>query len=406
MKKCLIVTTHYKPLIGGAQTVYDALASAKPDEISILTAYKNYVSGEVIEGWEAHDKALPYQITRLAEIRPRLLNSKSSILAKLVNRWRAAGIRKAVLSAILKQVQQDQIDCVCIGALDALGWLIYPLKKKLHIPIILYTHGEEISQQAYSHKADRDRAAALNAADGVIAVSRFTAGLLSEKYGVSSSRVITITNGVYAEHYQPPYSVDVREYLGLRSTPLVLAMGRLVARKGFDRLLEAWPLVRKALPGAILAIAGTGGQQPYLHRQALAKEQDSSVHMLGRIEDDVVPALYAAADLFVMPNRTLADGDTEGFGLVFLEAAAAGTPSIGGDAGGVPDAILDGETGVLVDGTQPEQIAKAIIDLLSNDKKRQALSRAAQAHALRQNWQVKADEFMKFVSGLCEDKQS
>ena len=92
-----------------------------------------------------------------------------------------------------------------------------------------------------------------------------------------------------------------------------------------------------------------------------------SVQLLGHVSDGQLPSLYASADVFAMPNRTLPDGDTEGFGLVFLEAAAAGTPSIAGRAGGAVDAVLDGKTGLLVDGTDIGAISFAVTEFLTNE---------------------------------------
>ena len=120
--------------------------------------------------------------------------------------------------------------------------------------------------------------------------------------------------------------------------------------------------------------------------------------MLGWMSANQLKAAYQRADVFAMPNRTMPDGDTEGFGLVFLEAAAQGTPSVGGRAGGAIDAIIEGETGLLVDGYKPDEIAAAINKILGNDTLRGELSRKALAHARTQDWQSKADEFLLELS--------
>jgi phosphatidylinositol alpha-1,6-mannosyltransferase len=300
------------------------------------------------------------------------------------------------MRAAVAAARKPEVGAICIGALDALGWLVPALAKRTGLPVFLYTHGEEISQRAYAAKAERARASALRAAEGVLTVSHFTAGLLAEKYHVPADRIGVVTNGVNLQAFAGIGAADVRQQLGLGAGPLVLALGRLVPRKGFDRLLAAWPNIRAAVPTAELALAGTGPMQEDLQALAAQAETGGGVHMLGHVADDLMAPLFASADLFAMPNRTMPDGDTEGFGLVFLEAAACGTPSVGGRAGGAVDAVRDGETGVLVDGDDIASIAAAVTGLLHDDGRRTAMGAAAKRYAASQGWPEKAKEVLGF----------
>ncbi len=395
-RKCLIVTTHYKPLIGGAQAVYDALAAAAPDHFTVLTASSDPATGLEVEGWRDVDASAPYEVRRIEAMRAPVLTGRVTHFVKLRSRLQEKVIRRRVLGAVEAELRGGAYGAVCIGALDALGWLIPLLRKRVGVPVYIYTHGEEISQKPYSDKADEVRRQSLKSATGIVAVSSFTASLITEKYGVPAARVRTITNGVDLERFCDRPAENVRRHLGLDLGPLVLSLGRLVDRKGFDKLIEAWPRIQVAVPQARLAIAGTGPQEAALQSTVEEQGTGDSITFLGRVAAEMLPSLYASADLFVMPNRTMPDGDTEGFGLVFLEAAASGTPSVGGAAGGAVDAVRHGETGLLVDGGDVSAIAFAVTDMLTDEVKRKSMGQAAMAFAQTQGWPDKAVEVLSF----------
>jgi phosphatidylinositol alpha-1,6-mannosyltransferase len=399
-RKSLIVTTHYRPLTGGAQAVYDALCSAAPEHFAVLTASHDYTTGREVEAWRSFDGKAPYEIVRVPAMRPGLLGPKPGIGARVMSHLGASLLKHRVLRAVLDTARETGASVICIGALDALGWLVEPVRRKTGLPVVIYTHGEEISQQAHNARAEARRRKTLQAADGVIAVSSFTAQLIEQKYGLAQKAIKWLGNGVDLAKFNSRPTENVRMQFGLGAGPLVLSVGRLVARKGFDRLLEAWPRILASVPEAQLAIVGKGPLEADLVERAGGSEMKGSVHMLGHVSDGALPSLYASADLFVMPNRTLPDGDTEGFGLVFLEAAAAGTPSVGGRAGGAVDAIVDGTTGLLVDGEDTGAIAFAVTDLLKDEVKRLKMGDAARAHALTQGWDNKAAELLSWLDRI------
>ncbi|WP_417463936.1 glycosyltransferase family 4 protein [Kordiimonas sp.] len=400
--KCLIVTTHYKPLVGGAQAVYDALADKAPHNFGVLTGRRDFVARREVASWKSFDEKAKYPITRIESMRPDMLADKPNIVARVGSHLVGRKIRREVMRRVIDSCKAEDYNVVCIGALDALGWLVAPLKEELGIKVILYTHGEEISQTAYNERAERARQQYLTEADGVIAVSSFTASLIEQKYGVKAGRIKCLGNGVNLEKFRARPTENVRVPLGLNAGPLVLSVGRLVPRKGFDQLLRAWPNVLTAVPEAQLAIVGSGPQESELEGIIAELGITKSVHLLGHVADGQLPSLYASADVFAMPNRTMPDGDTEGFGLVFLEAAAAGTPSIAGRAGGAVDAVIDGKTGKLVDGKDTGAIAFAVTELLTDEVQRREMADAARAHALTQGWEEKASELLAYLSGLLE----
>ena len=399
-KNCLLVTTHYRPLIGGALTVYDALAARAGGAISVLTANTDYTTGAEAKGWQAFDADCGYKITRVTEMRTGLLPTGIGIFGKIAARIKAAKLHQKILTETVRLVKEGNISVVCIGAQDALGWMVEPLKKQTDAKVIIYVHGEEVSQNAHSEKAERTRRAVLNATDGLVAVSSFTSGLLQHKYGVPAERITLQNNGVDLEKYTGDLPVSARENAGLPKGSFVFACGRLVQRKGFDKLIEAWPAVVKAVPETTLVIGGGGPLEAKLKARIALLRIEDSVQMAGWMSEEQMAAAYGLAEVFTMPNRTMPDGDTEGFGLVFLEAAAMGTPSVGGRAGGAVDAILEGETGLFVDGNRPDEISDALIRLLKDDSLRSAMAKGAQDYARTQGWQSKTDQFLAYINGL------
>jgi len=164
--------------------------------------------------------------------------------------------------------------------------------------------------------------------------------------------------------------------------PVVLGLSRLVPRKGFDVLLRALPEVRRAHPDVVVAIGGSGRDRARL--DALAARAGGDVRFLGRVDDARMPELYGCADIFAMLCRNRWFGlEQEGFGIVFLEAAATGVPQVAGASGGADEAVADGETGIVVrDPNDPSAVAGALHALLDDPARRAAMGRAARDRAV------------------------
>ena len=223
---------------------------------------------------------------------------------------------------------------------DALGWVGDFVRRRLGIKVYIYLHGEEISIPAYNSKALKARYHALRGVDHLIAVSHFTRNLLVEQYHIEPQRVSVINNGVNLPENIIPIEERVEKF-----GKIILSVGRLVRRKGVDYLLQAWPLVLLAVPDARLWLVGDGPLAEEYVRSLVSLGIKDSVSLLGDLDDTALQVCYDQASVFVQPNRRLENNDTEGFGLVFLEAAAHGLPSVGGQDGGVADAVQDGMSG-------------------------------------------------------------
>lgn len=280
------------------------------------------------------------------------------------------------------------------------GWVAWLVARILRRKVAIYAHGEELTTwgRGYKYKTMRF---ALRHADRVIANSEFTRGLLIEM-GVDPSRIVLIYPGVDVERFRPdlPCS-DLRAGLGLaEGRKLILSVGRLQRRKGFDTVIRALgELVRSGLD-VHYALIGIGEDEAYLRRMAEDHGVADRVRMLGHVSPEDLPRWYNAADVFAMPNREI-DGDTEGFGLVFLEAAACGKPAIAGDAGGTGSAVLDGETGLRVDGKSLEAVTEALARVLRDPELAARLGTAALERAVAHyDWEMVAEKTRRLIRDM------
>jgi phosphatidylinositol alpha-1,6-mannosyltransferase len=189
-------------------------------------------------------------------------------------------------------------------------------------------------------------------------------GATAQLLGADSSRlhVIPPPIGITPALTQPAQTPDVRRIHHLEHSRIVLSVGRLVARKGFDTLVRAMTIVQRTHPRATLVVIGDGPECDAL--EVLAKVERASARFLGQLDDATIAAWYAASDVFALLPRELLDGDVEGFGIVYLEAGAFGKPVVGTRSGGVPEAVVDGETGLIVPPDDSAAAAEAITLLL------------------------------------------
>jgi phosphatidyl-myo-inositol dimannoside synthase len=175
----------------------------------------------------------------------------------------------------------------------------------------------------------------------------------------------------------------VRERLGLAGRPVVACVSRMVPRKGQDTLITAWPQIKAQVSGAVLLLVGDGPYASRLRRLAQRLDVAGDVIFTGAVPWPELPGYYDAADVFAMPCRTRRAGlDVEGLGIVYLEASATGLPVIGGDSGGAPDAILDGETGYVV--SDGPGVAARVTELLRDPARARAMGEKGQAWVERE----------------------
>lgn len=385
----LFVTNMMPPLIGGTPMVYDRMARHAAPTVHVLTAWREPDMAKPIPGWRESDAARPYPIHRIAWLRPPRIEPLRRRIGLLDLPLIDLPVMLYVLVAVIVMALRIQARTVVIGELQGLGWLAIALGWITPWRIVIYTHGEEVVQTTYNRLA-RLRGPALRSADAVLTVSSFTRDRLISDFGVRPEHIHLVTPGVDLDRFTPGTHP---------AEPFILSVGRLIERKGFDRLIDAFAEVSGEFPRHRLVIAGSGPEEAALKARAAASGVSNRIDFTGGIDDARLTGLYRSCTFFAMPNRTLADGDTEGFGLIFLEANACGKAVIGGRAGGAIDAIVDGETGLLIDGSNAGAIAAALRRLLGDEAFRERLAAGGLAHARRHGWERSAARFIDAVGG-------
>jgi phosphatidylinositol alpha-1,6-mannosyltransferase len=246
-------------------------------------------------------------------------------------------------------------------------------------------HGAEITVPGRlpgSHALGRR---VLRGAAGVIAAGEYPAAACVRTAGRPLPHIV-IPPGVDPQRFRP---IDARERGAVRRTyrldpnrPLIVGLSRLVPRKGFDILIQALAGLDDSVQ---LAIGGSGRDERRLMDLAVSHQVHPRVRFLGRVPDAELAPLYASADVFSMPCRDRWGGlEAEGFGIVFVEASACGVPSVAGRSGGSHEAVVDGETGFVVEPRDVDSVRDALARLLGDDTLRAHMGAAARDRAVRE----------------------
>jgi glycosyltransferase involved in cell wall biosynthesis len=274
------------------------------------------------------------------------------------------------------------------------------------IPYIVHAHGEEFTFALENDSVMRARyhliKLVLDRAGAIVCNSRYTWHVLHSEYGVSQDRLHIIHPTVDIRERKVDHVRVHRlkqELVG--TSQLLLMVGRLAEeRKGFDKAIEALPLILTRVPDVKLVIAGPG-DPTFLRLLAQQVGVEGHVVFVGELERKQLMLLYAACDVFLLPTRTMPTGDTEGFGIVFLEANLMGKPVVGGRAGGTEDAVVDGQTGLLVDGYDIEQIADAVVRVLDDPVYANLLGQQGKERVLREfDTRVHQQEFVDIANSI------
>ena len=266
------------------------------------------------------------------------------------------------VSRIAKEKQIDMIH----AARPLSEGLVARFVKLLHgVPYLCYIHGEDVSVALTSRELRYATGFVLRSASLLVANSNFTRDLLINEWGVSENRIALMHPGVDSARFE----VSIPEVKDSPQQLVILTVGRLQRRKGQDTVIRAIPRLLERFPKLTYVIAGEGEERDDL--VALAQELGVSDHVRfeGEIDDERLLKLYAECDVFVLLNRAVGR-DVEGFGMVLLEAQAAGKPVIAGDSGGTRDTLLVGETGYIIDGKTPDDFVRVVSDELCDAGRR------------------------------------
>ena len=394
---CLIVTNNFPPAVGGAGEVYAALAAAAGGRIGILAASRSYLDGAEIPGWRTQDAAAGTPIARIAAVRPRRDAAGGRLARGVAEAW----IRLRLFAAVARLRRRDRFGVLGIADDETVGWLIRPAQRLLGCKVVLWTHGDDLAEQPGQARLRERRRRQFARADAIVAVSAAAAAELCRVFDVPSRRVTVIPNGIDLALFRPqPEDPGLRRRLGGEGRRVIVTVARLVPRKGIDRVIAALPAVLEAVPDAQYLVVGEGPQRAELLALAARLGVAERVVFAGAVGHREIPAYLALAACFAMPNRRLADGEDEGFGLVFLEANACGKPVLAGRAGGVPEVVADGENGLLVDGDDTAAVAAGLIRLLTDAPLAARLAAGGLARAGASGWDRAAARFLALCAGL------
>jgi phosphatidylinositol alpha-1,6-mannosyltransferase len=393
-RRCLLVANIFPPVHGGSASVYESLARFGQGRVSVLAPFADYTTGHELEGWRAFDSAAPFRVHRLRLLRTRMLphlRPRDRVILALQD----VQLRLQLVVAIMRIVRAEKVRTVCIGELVAGGWLVRVCRDVLGLRTIVYVHGEEVNIiDSYDFSRSRRRAT-LAKADKVVAVSRFTRDSLVALMGVDPGKITLIRNGIDLSRFtRRARRADLAARYGIEGRRVLLTVGRLSERKGQDKVIEALPALRQAIPDLVYLLVGDGPLRALLEGQARALGVIDHVIFAGSVPHDEMADHYALADAFIMANRELPSGETEGFGLVFLEANACGVPVIAGRAGGSVDAVTDEVNGLLVDGEEADEIVAAVTRVFADGTLRARLVQQGLEVAAHSGWESRVRAFL------------
>lgn len=349
MRRHLLVTNDFPPKVGGIQSYLWELWRRLPiEDFSVYTTPQN--------GDEHFDRTQGFVVKRSPE--PVLLPYP----------WLPNRISKLAEEIGAELVIWDPAVPLGLSAL------------RTKIPYAVVLHGAEVTAPGRLPAVRRSLARVLDKASLLICAGKYPATEAQRIVGRPLPTEV-IPPGVDIQRFVPLADAEraaARKEFGLPAdAALVVALTRLVPRKGMDTLIRAAGKLRSRIPDLVVAIAGSGRDERRL--RGIAERSKATVRLLGRVSDELLPGFLGAGDVFAMPCRSRWGGlEQEGFGIVFLEAAAAGIPQVGGRTGGAAEAVLHGETGLVVDLPEsPEWVADAIEDLFSDDARRRRMGSAA-----------------------------
>jgi phosphatidylinositol alpha-1,6-mannosyltransferase len=404
--RCLLIASTFPPLHGGSAVVYDNLCQFMPaGSIRVLSAKNNYLNNQPVQGWHEFDAAASYPVDRADFLRPLIAPPPANIVVSV---WRLLFqdfplYAKALLTAA-RIVRKHDINVVCIGELVAGSWLGLALRKLYQVKLVVYVHGEEITTVTGGRFYGNKRRQYLHAADKIVAVSSFTCDALTRLMGVRPESIALIQNGVDTARFTPgPPDPELVARHRLSGKKVVVTVGRMVARKGTDKAVLAMAQVIRQRQDVHYLIIGDGDLRSEIEQSIVREGMGEHMTVVGKVTDSELVAYLRLCDLFLMPNRTLPDGDTEGFGLVFREANACRKPVIGGRAGGVVEAVRENDSGLLVDGNNVDEIAAAVERILGDDALAEHLAATGLQLALDNNTTAVARQFLKTCERLLSE---
>lgn len=343
----------------------------------------------------------PYRFQKLAYGSGKGIsyNLKNSFLAKI----EAPLFFLSELFSAIKIIRKEKIDIIHSHWLLPSGLIGAICRKIFKVPHIATVHGSDVNTIKKSKFLSKICSFIIHNSDRITANSNYTKNILLSIDDKAKNRVEVVPMGVDINYSKSEDNTNLKEVFGAEY--LILSIGRLIGWKGTKYLIIAMKDVTKKFPTAKLVIGGNGPEKGNLENLTKELNLKKKVIFTGYIEDMDLPKYYSVADVFVLPSINL-DGQTEGLGVVLLEAMACGTPIIGSNVGGIQDIIEDGYNGFLVPEKSSEDLAGKILELLSNKKLAEEFSvNGLKIVRERFSWEIVGERFIKIYEAVLAKKR-
>ncbi len=380
--RILVVTNDLPPRVGGIQYYVDQLSRGlidAGDEVVLL--------GSSHPGAAEHDRRAPYEVVR----------ERTSVLLPTPGLARHA----------VRLVDHLGADVVVFGAAFPLGAIAGVIRRRTGVPSLGFTHGLEVTASRVPGGSSLLRLIG-DRLDALTYVSRWTREILEPAFGRNPQHHMLAPAVDPVAFHAGVDGSAARERWGLDGAPVVVCVSRLVERKGQDVLIDSLAAWRERIAGTRLLIVGDGPHRGALERRARERGVAEWVSFTGQVPDEELPAHYAAGDVFAMPCRERHGGrEVEAFGIVFIQSQAVGVPVVAGGIGGVADAVRDGETGLLVDGTDPTAVRDAVGDLLADGTRRATMGAAGSKWCAEQfGWPHRTRELRGLLEAVAAQRRA
>ncbi len=376
-RRVLLVTNDLGPRAGGIETfILGLLDQLDGREIVIYTA--------------AQKDSAEFDAALAAKTGVIVIRDKSSILIPT----------PAINRRVRKVLTEYQSEIIWFGAAMPLAWMSGLLKRAGAKRVVALTHGHEV-WWAKLPPFKWIFARSTRSIDVLTYLGEFTKKAMAPVVH-SSCSMVQIAPGISIDHFTPGIkSPELIKEFDLEGKQVLISVGRLVHRKGQDKLLEAMPQILLQHPDVVLLFVGIGPRKAKLDQLVKKFGLESYVRFVGRVKYENLPKYFRLGDLFVMPSRSrLAGLEVEGLGIVYLEASASGIAVLAGKSGGAPDAVIVGETGEIVDGTSVNEIARAINQMLDTPNALAKMGTAGRAWTEeRWAWNIWGERFKEVLFG-------
>jgi len=382
--KCLFINPDFPPpFVGGSVVYYFNIHRVfTRDELVVMTAKQ--------PGDAEFDAGLPYKV-----VRTDCMHRTNSVVPK----WRKLIKLWPQFWLACRLIRDEGADVIHVGQMYP--WVALGRLLSLHTgcPCVVAVLGEELATIGDADWLFRQSVLwALGKAARVFTISRFTRDMLL-KHGVPPDRIVLLPPGMEPRKCDPDTIQEPAGADQLKARRILLTVGRMSLRKGQDMVLKAMVTLTE-YPDLHYVIVGQGEEEVRLRQMVAELALSERVTLVTNASDAEVAWFYKNCEIFVHPNRTLPNGDTEGFGIVFLEAGFWGKPVIGGDAGGVPDAVKDGVTGILVDGLDLAGLERAIRRLLDDPDLARVMGQNGIRNSLESSWMSRSSELRRHLEAV------